>query len=179
MKRTSGRHQVKPPPETGILPSDSWPPRSRKAGLVLAAVLATACVALVLGFGQLSYAATSVARAVQAAAHVIAPARSTVAPFSSAAAQYGEKVAICAVQSNGKQATILISNSAEPAYLAGHPSAFVGSCGVFRPHGVKANVCITIRRHRFAVYVSAGQLVAYLKRNPGSHVTKTGTCIRR
>jgi hypothetical protein len=178
-KRSNGLKQTTLPPDKAILRPERSSPRSSKAALGLAAALTTAIVVAVVGFGQLGYAATSVTHAVQTAAHVVVPARSAVAPLSSAAAQYGEKVNICAVEPNGKQHTISISKKAEAAYLAEHPNAFAGSCGEFRPHGVTANVCITISStHHVTVFVPAGRLAAYLKRNPGSYKTNTGKCSR-
>jgi hypothetical protein len=172
------RKPTPPTRATRTMRPDCSSPRSRKTGLSIAAALTAVVAAAILGPGQLGYAATSVTRAVQTAAHLVT-AQSAVAPLSSAAGQYGEKIPICGVGANGKQHTISIARSVEAAYLAGHPSAFVGSCGVFRPHGVKANVCITIRgRHHAAVFVTAGQLGAYLKRNPHSYTTKTGICVR-
>jgi hypothetical protein len=180
VRKHNGLKQTTPSPSTVMHEHIHWLPRPNKTALGLAAALTTVAVVVILGFGQLSYAATSVTRAVQQAVRSVSPGQPAVAPLSSAAGQYGEKVAVCTVQSNGQQHTTPVSKSVEAAYLAEHPTAFAGSCGPFRPHGVTANVCITIRRtHQAAVYVTAGQLAAYLKRNHGSYTTKTGKCIRR
>jgi hypothetical protein len=156
--------------------------RPNKIALGLVATLTTAVVVSLATFGELGYAASSLTHAARTAAQVVVPRMSThatsaSAPLSSAAAQYGQKVTICAVTPNGKQHTISISQDAEASYLATHPDAYTGSCGAFRPRGVTANVCIKLSKNQYAaVFVPAGRLNAYLKRNAGSHKTKTGRC---
>jgi hypothetical protein len=128
-------------------------------------------------FGGLGYAASSVKEAVQAAVHVAKPNAIAQPLPNSAAAQYGNKVDVCAVQPNGKQHTISISENAVASYLRTHPQAFLGSCGAFRPKGSKPNVCIRLGPGRFvAVWVRPSIVPAYLRRNFGSHRTTTGRC---
>jgi len=99
------------------------------------------------------------------------------APSNSAAAQYGKKVAVCALTSAGRQHTILLLSKGVPAYLGAHPTAHLGSCA--RPRRAKLNVCVKLTRtKRVAVYVPVRLLKAYLKRNAGSYKTSTGKCTR-
>jgi hypothetical protein len=149
--------------------------------LGLAATVTVVLVISLAAFGGLGYAATSVKHAVHTAVHVVAPAKhhaAKTAGYNSAAAQYGKKVKVCAVEPNGKQHTISISENALASYLRTHPRAFQGSCGAFRPRGAKANVCVrTDVKGKFAaVFVPAGQVQRYLKRNFQSFTTKNGKC---
>ena len=99
------------------------------------------------------------------------------APSNSAAAQYGKKVAVCAVTAAGKQHTILLLSKGVPAYLGAHPAAHIGSC--VRPRHAKLNVCVKLARTKVvALYVPVRLLKAYLKRNAGSFRTSTGKCTR-
>jgi hypothetical protein len=153
------------------------PRRPFRLGLA-AAVTAAILVALTL-FGGLGYAASSVRDAVQAAVHVVAPTSHTLAQpvLSSAAAQYGEKVLVCAVEPNGTQHTISISKNAVAAYLRTHPKAYLGSCGAFRPKGAKPNVCVRLGSGSFVpIWVRPSIVSTYLRRNFGAHRTTTGRC---
>ena len=143
------------------------------AGAITAATL----VALA-SMGGLSYAATAIQTAAATVTHVVTPSKSAVpsSAVSSAQDQYGKKVSICAVGPNGKQHTITISKNAAPNYLRTHPDAFLGSCGAFRPHGAKANVCLFKNGKFVPVFVPPGRVNSYLSRNPKSHTTKTGKC---
>ena len=99
------------------------------------------------------------------------------APSNSAAAQYGKKVAVCAVTAAGKQHTIQLLSNGVPAYLGTHPKAHIGSC--VRPRRAKLNVCVKLTRTTYvALYVPVKELKAYLKRNAGSFRTSTGKCTR-
>jgi hypothetical protein len=100
------------------------------------------------------------------------------APSNSAAAQYGKKVAVCAVTAAGRQHTILLLSKGVPAYLGAHPAAHIGLC--IRPRRAKLNVCVKLTRTKVvALYVPVRLLKAYLKRNAGSYRTSTGKCTRR
>jgi hypothetical protein len=72
---------------------------------------------------------------------------------------------------------ITISENAVPAHLRSHPKDFLGSCGAGRPQGAKPNVCVRLGSGKFvAIWVPAGKVPAYLRRNYLSHRTRTGTC---
>jgi len=135
--------------------------------------------------GRASRSATTVAVAVVAlcwcaAAFSAEPRPAKPAPSNSAAAQYGRKVAVCAVTATGKQHTIRINSTAVPPYLATHPKAHEGTCTAGKPRNAKANVCIKLTRTRYApVWIPTRLLKAYLHRNAGSFRTKTGKCVRR
>jgi hypothetical protein len=159
----------------------SPPGRRGTFRLGLAATVTAVLVVSLAAFGGLGYAATSVKHAVHTAVHVVTPEKhhaAKAAGFNSAAAQYGGKVNICVVNPNGKQHTISISENAQASYLRTHPRAYPGSCGAFRPRGAKANVCIrTDVKGKFAaVFVPAGQVQSFLKRNFQSFTTKNGKC---
>jgi len=124
-------------------------------------------------------AAAVVASALACSAAVAAEPRlpAQPAPSNSAAAQYGKKVAVCAVTAAGKQHTIQLLSKGVPAYLGTHPTAHIGSC--VRPRRAKLNVCVKLTRTKYAaLYVPVKQLKAYLKRNAGSFRTSTGKCTR-
>jgi len=106
------------------------------------------------------------------------PPATKAGPSNSAAAQYGKKVAVCAVTATGRQHTIELLSKGVPAYLGAHPKAHIGSC--IRPRHAKFNVCVKLTRTRYvALYVPVRLLKAYLKRNAGSYRTSTGKCTRR
>lgn len=152
---------------------------SRAFRFVLAAAVTSAMVGSLGAFGGFSYAASSVNAAARTVVRAVTPAKQAThtVDFNSATAQYGNKVSICAVQPNGKQHTISISSKAKAAYLATHPNAYEGSCGALRPRGAKANVCLRLATGKFVpVYVPAGKVNAYLRRNFKAHTTKTGKC---
>jgi hypothetical protein len=151
-------------------PAQSW---------VLAGALSAALLVALAGFGGLGYAASTARHVARAATHLVKPqAARTVASsdISSAAAQYGKKVAICTVEPNGKQHTIRISQNAVASYLAHHPKAYKGSCGAARPRGARRNVCVKVGRRFVPVWVPPSKQRAYLHRNKGSHRTKNGKC---
>jgi hypothetical protein len=132
------------------------------------------------GFGGLGYAASSVRHAVRAAVHAVTPTQQQVGDqpqLSSAAGQYGHKVAVCAVTPNGKQHTISIDEHAVPNYLRTHPQAYLGSCGAFRPRGAKPNVCLRLAGGQFVpIWVKPSVVPAYLKRNYLAHRSRNGRC---
>ncbi len=138
------------------------------------------------GMGVRHLLAAAVVVAVAAALAATAAARpatqpkpkSKPTPSSSASAQYGRKVAVCAVTTTGRQHTIELPSKSVPAYIAAHPATHVGACA--KPRKAKNNVCIRLTRTKLApVYVPPKQLRAYLKRNHGSYRTTTGKCTRR
>jgi hypothetical protein len=109
--------------------------RERKLRLGLAGAVSMVMIVMLGAFGGLGYAKSSMKHAVKAATHVVDPATPPKkaehlrsAKFSSAAAQYGKKQAICTLQPNGKRHTIVISVNAVPHYLATHPGATLGPC---------------------------------------------------
>jgi hypothetical protein len=154
--------------------------RERSFRLGLAGAVSVGMLVTLGTFGGLGYAASSVRHAVKAAVHVVAPAKPTPSSqpqLSSAAAQYGNKQAVCAVTPNGKQHTIVISENAVPNYLRTHPQAYLGSCGAFRPKGSKPNVCLRLGSGKFVpVWVKPSVVPAYLKRTFKAHRTTTGRC---
>jgi hypothetical protein len=139
-----------------------------------------------MGGRRLPVAATAIAAAASLAATAAAglavtpkpKAKAKPAPANSAAAQYGRKVVLCAVNTKGKQHTIELSSKTVAAYIAAHPKTRLGSC--VKPRSAKDNVCVKLTKTKFVpVYVPAKQLKAYLKRNHGSFKTTTGKCTRR
>jgi hypothetical protein len=151
--------------------------RARSFRVGLAGALSVAMLIALASFGGLGYAASSVQHAVKAAVQAATPSSNQQPQLNSAAAQYGAKVAICTVQPNGKQHTIVISQNAAASYLRTHPKAYVGSCGAFRPRGAKPNVCVRLANGSFvAIWVKPSVVNDYLKRNYRSHRSKNGRC---
>jgi hypothetical protein len=148
--------------------------------LGLAAAVSVTMLLALAAFGGLGYAASSVQHAVRAAAQVVGPTKKETPDqpvLNSAAAQYGNKVTVCAVTPNGKQHTISISENAVASYLAHHPKAYLGSCGALRPRGAKPNVCIRLADGTFvAVWVPPSKVAAYLRRNYLAHRAANGRC---
>jgi hypothetical protein len=149
----------------------------RGVRLGVAGALTAAMLVTLASLGGLGYAASTVSRAAHVATHLVTPQSHTgTAGANAAAAQYGKKVAVCTVQPNGKQHTIVISKNAVASYLATHPKAYLGVCNAGR-HGAKPNVCVKMSKRRFApVWVPPKKVKGYLKRNHGSHRSKNGKC---
>jgi hypothetical protein len=157
------------------------PARQRSSfRLGLAAAVSVGMLVALAALGGLGYAASSVQHAVRAAVQVVGPStpqRADQPQLNSAAAQYGNKVTVCAVTPNGNQHTISISQNAVASYLAHHPQAYLGSCAAFRPRGAKPNVCLRLADGSFvAIWVRPSLVQAYLQRNYLSHRTATGRC---
>lgn len=157
------------------------PSRQRSSfRLGLAAAVSVGMLVTLAALGGLGYAASSVQHAVRAAVQVVGPStpqRADQPQLSSAAAQYGNKVDVCAVTPNGKQHTISISENAVASYLAHHPQAYLGPCSAFRPRGAKPNVCLRIAGGTFVpIWVRPSIVTRYLSRNYLSHRTATGRC---
>jgi hypothetical protein len=151
---------------------------ARALRLGLAGALTAAMLVALAAFGGMGYAASTANTVVNVATKLVKPQKpSGTSDINAAAVQYGKKVSICTVQRNGKQHTITISKNAVPHYLATHPKAYRGSCGALRPRGAKPNVCVRLANGRTVpVYVPPSKQNAYLRRNAGSHRTKTGKC---
>jgi hypothetical protein len=184
LERRLRRERPAPPArlvDTLLRQLEGTPVRRRSSfRLGLAAAVSVAILVALAALGGLGYAASSVQHAVKAAAQVVGPTQKQTSDqpdLSSAAAQYGARVSVCAMTPGGRQHTVSILQSNAASYIASHPQAYLGSCGAFRPRGAKPNVCIRLANGKFVpVWVRPSAIPAYLRRNFRSHRSVNGRC---